>query len=29
MPMYAGESVAAITAVEPAATILEAWSAAL
>jgi nitronate monooxygenase len=29
MPMYAGESVAAITAVEPAAAILEAWSAAL
>jgi nitronate monooxygenase len=29
MPMYAGESVAAITAVEPAAVILEAWSAAL
>ena len=28
MPMYAGESAAAITAVEPAAAILEAWSAA-
>ena len=27
MPMYAGESAAAITSVEPAAAILEAWSA--
>jgi nitronate monooxygenase len=29
MPMYAGESAAAITSVEPAAAILEAWSAAV
>jgi nitronate monooxygenase len=29
MPMYAGESAAAITSVEPAAAILEAWSAGL
>jgi NAD(P)H-dependent flavin oxidoreductase YrpB (nitropropane dioxygenase family) len=29
MPMYAGESAAAITAVEPAAAILEAWVAAV
>jgi nitronate monooxygenase len=29
MPMYAGESAAAITSVDPAAAILEAWSAAV
>jgi len=29
MPMYAGESAAAITSVEPAAAILEAWAAAV
>jgi nitronate monooxygenase len=29
MPMYAGESAAVITSVEPAAAILEAWSAAI
>jgi nitronate monooxygenase len=29
MPMYAGESAAAITSVEPAAAIIESWSAAL
>ena len=29
MPMYAGESAAVITAVEPAARIIEAWSASL
>lgn len=29
MPMYAGQSAAVITSVEPAAAILEAWSAAV
>jgi nitronate monooxygenase len=29
MPMYAGESAAAITSVEPAAAIIESWSAAV